>query len=202
MRCRAFAPLPASPSPTLGRRSRAAAALRSPLSALRSAPRAIDRAVERHHVIVGAPAIVVHVGRDQVLRHGFDGFYEVAVHVGMGEIQADARPSVRRGPLRRNARANRPATARSESLPPRCVRRAARRAAAMLRGYAAQPSRLLSPPPELLRPRHAQMRHQHLDGNPSRDVQRPLGFSHRPRTRSASALASVARAPPAAEKLS
>ena len=52
--------------------------------------RPVDGALERHQVVVGPAAIVVHVRRDQVLRHGFDGVDEIAVHVRMAEIEADA----------------------------------------------------------------------------------------------------------------
>ena len=78
--------------------------------------RPVDRAVERHEVIVGPPAVVVHVRRDQVLRHRFDGVDQVAVHVRVAEVEADADAGARRARPRRSARATRRATARSESL--------------------------------------------------------------------------------------
>ena len=41
-------------------------------------------------MIVGASAVVVHVRRDQVLRHGFDRVDQIAVDMRVAEIEADA----------------------------------------------------------------------------------------------------------------
>ena len=89
-------------------------------------------------MIVGPAAVVVHVRRDQVLRHGLDGVDEVAVHVRVAEVEADADLPGDRARPRRSARATRPGTARSGSPRPRSSRRAARRAAAVRRCCAAR----------------------------------------------------------------
>ena len=52
-----------------------------------------------------------------------------------------------------------------------------------------------SPAIARLRPRQAEMRHQHRDRNPPRDVQRALGFGHRPRARVADRRSRVEQRP-------
>ena len=156
----------------------------------------VDRPLEREEVIVGAPAVVVHVRRDQVLGHGFNRVDDVTVEVGVAEVQADPDlGSGRRRPAsrlpRRSARAIRPATTRSAALP-RAIRTpsgwASRINCSMLRRAAARVS--CTPIRDRrLRPRHTEMRDEHRDGDAPRDVQRPLGFAHRARTRVGSALA-------------
>ena len=120
--------------------------------------------------------VVVHVRRDQVLRHGFDRVDQVAVHVRVAEVQADAeRRRVERRP-RRSAPASRRATARSGSPRPRSCTpsgSASRCSSSMLRRAA---SRLFSPGAGCGVARHAQMHDRDTERNAPRDLQRALGF--------------------------
>ena len=142
-------------------------------------------------MIVGAPAVVVHVRRDQVLGHGFDRVDDVAVEVGVAEVQADAdlgsgqivghrhvfldEVDERSGP-RQLVRHHFHRDLHAERLrqPLQLFDAPARGRARVLHADLGIPR---------LRSRHAEMRDEHRNGDAPRDVQRPLGFAHRARTR-------------------
>ena len=108
-----------------------------------------------------AAAVVVHVRRDQVLRHASRSRRRGRRPGARGRSRGRCRRRPRRAPPRRSAPASRRATARSESPRPRRARRAARPAAAAPRCCAAPRRGCCPPGAGVLRPRHAQVHHEH-----------------------------------------
>ena len=132
-------------------------------------------------MIVGAPAVVVHVHRGEVAGHDFDGVDEIAVDVRVAEIEADAdlcrfevffdevheRPGARQvvgNDLDGNPNAER--FGEQEQL-----------LDAAARGVA------VAAPESRVRARPAEMDHQHFHRDASRDLQRALHLGHRLRAR-------------------
>ena len=153
-------------------------------------------------MIVGAAAVVVHVRRDQVLRHGFDRVDDVAVQVRVAEVEADADVGRVEIAARRSARAT-PARDSSFGITSTATRTpsgsAIRSSSSTLRraAVAAVVARRLAAA-SAARPRCTTST---CTGMPPRDVQRALGLADRLRARVADrrwpATATPPQRPPA-----
>ena len=119
-----------------------------------------------------------------MLGHGLDRVDQVAVHVRVPEVEADAdvRPSSSTSSTKCTSEPARDSSFGITSTATRTPSGSASRcSSSMLRRAAVRGC--CRPGTLRLRPRQAQVRDQHPNGDAPRDVQRPLRFGHGPRAR-------------------